>query len=168
MDILSNLKYAEGSRKKKKRVGRGQGSGHGGTSTRGHKGQMSRAGANHRDWFEGGQMPLLRRVPKRGFKNHNRTEYLTINLGELQKHIDKGSVDFSGKIDLALLLDNKVISGRNKPLKVLGNGELKAKIQISANSFSKSAIEKIEKNGGKAIVIESGDKEKVKTEAKPK
>ena len=80
MDILSNLKYAEGSRKKRKRVGRGQGSGHGGTSTKGHKGQMSRSGANHRDWFEGGQMPLIRRVPKRGFKNHNRTEYLTINL----------------------------------------------------------------------------------------
>ncbi len=168
MDILSNLKYAEGSRKNRKRVGRGQGSGHGGTSTKGHKGQMSRAGAKHRDWFEGGQMPLLRRLPKRGFKNHNRTEYLTINLGELQKHIDKGSVDFSGKIDLALLLENKVISGRNKPLKVLGNGELKAKIEISANSFSKSAKEKIEKNGGKAILIESGDKEKVKTEAKPK
>ncbi|MBS1516139.1 MAG: 50S ribosomal protein L15 [Bacteroidetes bacterium] len=151
MDILSNLKYAEGSRKKRKRVGRGQGSGHGGTSTKGHKGQMSRSGANHRDWFEGGQMPLIRRVPKRGFKNHNRTEYLTINLGELQKHIDKGNL--SDKIDLALLLENRVISGRNKPLKVLGNGELKTKIEVSANSFSKSAIEKIEKNGGKAIVI---------------
>jgi large subunit ribosomal protein L15 len=164
MDILSNLKYAEGSRKNKKRVGRGQGSGHGGTSTRGHKGQMSRAGAKHRDWFEGGQMPLLRRVPKRGFKNHNRTEYLTINLGELQKHIDKGNFSYD-KIDLALLLDNKVISGRNKPLKVLGNGELKAKIEITANSFSKSAIEKIEKNGGKAIVIEA-EKNTVNTEAK--
>lgn len=151
MDILSNLKYAEGSRKNRKRVGRGQGSGHGGTSTRGHKGQMSRSGANHRDWFEGGQMPLLRRVPKRGFKNHNRTEYLTINLGELQKHIDKGNL--SDKIDLALLLENNVISGRNKPLKVLGNGELTSKVEISANSFSKSAIEKIEKNGGKAIVV---------------
>lgn len=168
MDILSNLKYAEGSRKNRKRVGRGQGSGHGGTSTKGHKGQMSRSGAKHRDWFEGGQMPLLRRVPKRGFKNHNRTEYLTINLGELQKHIDNGNSNLSGKIDLALLLENKVISGRNKPLKVLGNGELKAKIEITANSFSKSAIEKIEKNGGKAILIESGDKDKVKTEAKPK
>ncbi|HNG92662.1 MAG TPA: 50S ribosomal protein L15 [Acidobacteriota bacterium] len=119
--------------------------------SKGHKGQMSRSGANHRDWFEGGQMPLIRRVPKRGFKNHNRTEYLTINLGELQKHIDKGNL--SDKIDLALLLENRVISGRNKPLKVLGNGELKTKIEVSANSFSKSAIEKIEKNGGKAIVI---------------
>jgi large subunit ribosomal protein L15 len=151
MDILSNLKYAEGSRKNRKRVGRGQGSGHGGTSTKGHKGQMSRSGANHRDWFEGGQMPLLRRVPKRGFKNHNRTEYLTINLGQLQKHIDKGSL--SDKIDLSSLFEKRVLSGRNKPLKVLGNGELTAKVEISANSFSKSAIEKIEKNGGKAIVV---------------
>jgi large subunit ribosomal protein L15 len=151
MDILSNLKYAEGSRKNRKRVGRGQGSGHGGTSTRGHKGQMSRSGANHRDWFEGGQMPLLRRVPKRGFKNHNRTEYLTINLGQLQKYIDKGNL--SDKIDLNSLFEKRVLSGRNKPLKVLGNGELTAKVEISANSFSKSAIEKIEKNGGKAIVI---------------
>ena len=151
MDILSNLTPAEGSRKPKKRVGRGQGSGHGGTSTRGHKGQMSRSGAKHKTWFEGGQMPLQRRIPKFGFKNFNRTEYHTINVGEIQKYIDKNKL--TDKIDLQTLLSGKLLSGRNKPLKVLGNGELKAKIEISAKSFSKSAIEKIEKNGGKVITV---------------
>ena len=92
MDILSNLKYAEGSRKKKKRVGRGQGSGHGGTSTRGHKGQHSRSGAKFRAWFEGGQMPLQRRVPKFGFKNINRVEFVTLHLEEIKAFMDKGKM----------------------------------------------------------------------------
>lgn len=152
MDILSNLKYAEGSRKKSKRVGRGQGSGHGGTSTRGHKGQHSRSGAKFRAWFEGGQMPLQRRVPKFGFKNINRVEFVTMNLDELQKLIDSGKITET-KIDKEYLISNKLIKGKNKPYKVLGNGELKSKLEISANAFSKSAKEKIEKGGGKAVII---------------
>ncbi len=152
MDILSNLKYAEGSRKKSKRVGRGQGSGHGGTSTRGHKGQHSRSGAKFRAWFEGGQMPLQRRVPKFGFKNFARVEYNTLNLSELQILIDSGKIS-EGKVDKEMLLKSKVIRGADKPLKILGNGELKSKIEISANAFSKSALEKIEKGGGKAITV---------------
>ncbi|MEO6695270.1 MAG: 50S ribosomal protein L15 [Ignavibacteria bacterium] len=152
MDVLSNLKYAEGSRKKKKRVGRGQGSGHGGTSTRGHKGQHSRSGAKFRAWFEGGQMPLQRRVPKFGFKNANRIEYLTINLDDLQNLIDKGKITDT-VINKELLLNNNFIKGRNMPLKILGNGELKAKLEITADAFSKSAKDKIEKGGGKAITV---------------
>lgn len=152
MDILSNLKYAEGSRKKKKRVGRGQGSGYGGTSTKGHKGQRSRSGAKFRTWFEGGQMPLQRRVPKFGFKNINRVEYITINLDDIQALIDSGKISET-KIDKEYLLTKKLIKGRNMPLKILGNGEITTKIEITANAFSKTAIDKIEKGGGKAVIV---------------
>lgn len=152
MDILSNLKYAEGSRKKKKRVGRGQGSGYGGTSTKGHKGQHSRSGAKFRAWFEGGQMPLQRRVPKFGFKNINRVEFITINLDDIQAFIDSGKISET-KIDKEYLLSKKLIKGRNMPLKVLGNGDIKTKIEISANAFSKTALDKIEKGGGKAVIV---------------
>ncbi|MCY7360908.1 MAG: 50S ribosomal protein L15 [Ignavibacteria bacterium] len=152
MDILSNLTYAEGSRKKKKRVGRGQGSGHGGTSTRGHKGQHSRSGAKFRAWFEGGQMPLQRRVPKFGFKNINRVEYVTINLDDIQSFIDAGKLKET-VINKEFLLANNFIKGKNKPLKILGNGEIKTKLEITANAFSKTAKEKIEKGGGKAVTI---------------
>ncbi|HMS34913.1 MAG TPA: 50S ribosomal protein L15 [Ignavibacteria bacterium] len=152
MDILSNLKYAEGSRKKKKRVGRGQGSGHGGTSTKGHKGQHSRSGAKFRAWFEGGQMPLQRRVPKFGFKNINRVEFTTINLDDIQAFIDSGKIS-EMKIDKEYLISNKLLKGKNMPFKVLGNGEIKSKIEITANAFSKTAKEKIEKGGGKAVLI---------------
>jgi len=152
MDILSNLKYAEGSRKKRKRVGRGQGSGHGGTSTRGHKGQHSRSGAKFRAWFEGGQMPLQRRVPKFGFKNINRVEYSVLNLNDIQKLIDDKKIQETS-IDKEYLLRNKFVKGKNKPLKILGNGEIKTKIDITADAFSKTAIEKIEKAGGKAVKL---------------
>ncbi|MBL8008068.1 MAG: 50S ribosomal protein L15 [Ignavibacteria bacterium] len=152
MDVLSNLKFAEGSRKKKKRVGRGQGSGHGGTSTRGHKGQRSRSGAKFRAWFEGGQMPLQRRVPKFGFKNVNRVEYVTINLDDIQELIDKGKIKET-IINKEYLLSQNLIKGKNKPLKILGNGELKAKLEITADAFSKTAKEKIEKGGGKAVTV---------------
>ncbi|MBK8980869.1 MAG: 50S ribosomal protein L15 [Ignavibacteria bacterium] len=152
MDILSNLKYAEGSRKKRKRVGRGQGSGHGGTSTRGHKGQHSRSGAKFRAWFEGGQMPLQRRVPKFGFKNINRVEYSVLNLNDIQKLIDDKKIQETS-IDKEYLLKNKFVKGKNKPLKILGNGEIKTKIDITADAFSKTAIEKIEKAGGKAVKL---------------
>ncbi len=152
MDILSNLKYAEGSRKKRKRVGRGQGSGHGGTSTRGHKGQHSRSGAKFRAWFEGGQMPLQRRVPKFGFKNINRVEFVTLNLDDIQAFIDKGKIK-DLKFDKEYLLTNNLIKGKNKPLKILGNGDITSKVEITADAFSKTAKEKIEKGGGKAVTV---------------
>ncbi|MBM4157778.1 MAG: 50S ribosomal protein L15 [Ignavibacteria bacterium] len=146
MDILSNLKYAEGSRKKRKRIGRGQGSGYGGTSTRGHKGAKSRSGFKNRYWFEGGQMPLQRRIPKFGFKNINRIEYNILNLGDIQKYIDAGKL--SNEINPEILLQKKIIKDKKKPLKILSSGEIKTGINITANSFSKSAQEKIEKSGG--------------------
>lgn len=152
MDILSNLKYAEGSRKKKKRVGRGQGSGYGGTSTKGHKGQRSRSGAKFRPWFEGGQMPLQRRVPKFGFKNINRVEFVTLNLDDIQAFIDKGKIK-ELKFDKEYLLTNNLIKGKNKPLKILGNGDITSKVEITADAFSKTAREKIEKGGGKAVTV---------------
>ena len=152
MDILSNLKYAEGSRKKKKRVERGQGSGYGGTSTKGHKGQRSRSGAKFRTWFEGGQMPLQRRVPKFGFKNINRVEFVTLNLDDIQAFIDKGKIK-ELKFDKEYLLTNNLIKGKNKPLKILGNGDITSKVEITADAFSKTAREKIEKGGGKAVTV---------------
>lgn len=150
MDFLSNLKYAEGSRKKPKRVGRGQGSGHGGTSTRGHKGAKSRSGYKNRAWFEGGQMPLQRRVPKFGFKNPHRVEYNVINLGKIQKLINSGKITET-VLNKEFLLEHGFVSGKNLPLKILGEGELSSKLEITANAFSKTAVEKIEKLGGKAI-----------------
>jgi large subunit ribosomal protein L15 len=152
MDILSNLKYAEGSRKRKKRVGRGQGSGFGGTSTRGENGAKSRSGYKNRAWFEGGQMPLQRRVPKFGFKNINRVEFNTINVGDLQKLVDSGKLKETS-LSYDFLLSNNFLKNKNKPLKILGNGDLKSKLEISADAFSKTAIEKIESAGGKAIKI---------------
>ena len=152
MDILSNLKYAKGSRKKKKRIGRGQGSGYGGTSTKGHKGAKSRAGYKNRAWFEGGQMPLQRRIPKFGFKNINRIEYNILNVGNLQQLIDSGKIKETD-LNLEYFFNKKILKDKRSPLKILGNGELKSKIEVSANSFSKTAKEKIEKLGGKALVV---------------
>jgi large subunit ribosomal protein L15 len=152
MDILSNLKYADGSRKKIKRIGRGVGSGHGKTSTRGHNGAGSRSGNKWRAWFEGGQMPLQRRIPKFGFTNPGRKEFQVLNLGKLQTFFEKGKLG-----DLVLspetLFKAGLISNKRLPLKVLGEGEFKQKLEISAHKFSKTAVEKIEKNGGKATVI---------------
>ena len=152
MDILSNLKYAKGSRKKRKRIGRGQGSGYGGTSTKGHKGAKSRAGYKNRAWFEGGQMPLQRRIPKFGFKNINRTDYNIINVGNIQQMINDGKIKGTN-LDLEFFLKRKILRDKNNPLKILGNGELKTKIDVSANAFSKTAKDKIENLGGKAIVV---------------
>jgi len=152
MDILSNLKYADGSRKKRKRIGRGPGSGHGKTSTRGHNGAGSRSGNKWRAWFEGGQMPLQRRLPKFGFTNPSRVEFQVLNLGKLQAFIDKGKV--SGQnLNPDTLLTTGIISSKKLPLKILGEGEFKSKLELSAHSFSKTAVEKIEKLGGKAIVL---------------
>jgi len=147
MDILSNLQYSPGSRKQRKRVGRGEGSGHGSQSTRGMNGQRSRAGSKKRAWFEGGQMPLQRRIPKRGFFSPFKVKYQVINLSNLQKLADKGVLE-DGKVDAAVLYKNGLISKAAYPYKILGNGEIKAKLQIEAHSFSASAKEKIEAASG--------------------
>lgn len=152
MDILSNLKFKEGSRKNRKRVGRGIGSGHGKTSGKGHKGQKSRSGAKHFAWFEGGQMPLQRRIPKFGFTNYRRAEFQVLNLGKLQSYYDNKKLN-QQNLDPKILFEKGIISKKNTPLKVLGEGELKQKVEISAHKFSKTAVEKIKKNGGKVTLI---------------
>jgi large subunit ribosomal protein L15 len=147
MDILSNLKYAEGSRKNRKRVGRGVGSGHGKTATKGMNGQLSRSGAKKKAWFEGGQMPLQRRIPKYGFTNHSRVEYQVVNLDVLQKLADEIKLT-SEIINPEMLKKLGLISTLNQPVKILGNGEIKSKLQLEVNGFSKAAKEKIETAGG--------------------
>jgi len=146
---LSNLKPAEGSTKKRKRIGRGQGSGHGGTSTRGHKGAGSRSGTKNKGGFEGGQMPLQRRVPKFGFKSLNRVEYVGVNLDAIQKMADEAKVT---KFDHAVFQKHGIVS-KNDLVKILGRGELTAKVEISAHAFSASAIKAIEAAGGTANKI---------------
>ena len=152
MNILGNLKYASGSKKKIKRIGRGVGSGHGKTSTRGHKGAGSRSGNKWHAWFEGGQMPLQRRLPKFGFKNPSRIEFQVLNLGKLQNFINKGAIG-SESLNPEKLFGKGIISSKSMPLKILGEGEIKTKLEISAHKFSKGAVEKIEKVGGKAITL---------------
>ncbi len=152
MDILSNLKYNEGSRKKRKRVGRGEGSGHGKTSTRGSNGQMSRSGASHKAWFEGGQMPLQRRVPKFGFKPLFRIEFQKINVNTLQDRIDSKKIPVEG-INKEILYKAGLISTLKRPVKILGNGEIKSKISIEVDAFSESAKQKIEAVGGSITKI---------------
>jgi len=148
---LSNLKPAKGSiNKNSKRVGRGQGSGKGGTSTRGHKGAKSRSGYSKKLGFEGGQMPLQRRIPKFGFKNINRVEYQGVNLDTIQSLIDnkkiKTKLDFDSMIKLRLVRKNELV-------KILGRGELKDKVKVSAHKFTASAKSAIEAAGGEAINI---------------
>ena len=141
---LGNLKPASGSTHSKKRVGRGHGSGLGRSAGRGDKGYHSRSGSKHRPWFEGGQMPLHRRVPKRGFSNFLfKKEYQIVNLSDLEK-ID------SEKIDSTLLKEKGIVKYALRPIKVLGDGDLSKKINITASAFSSSAIKKIEKAGGTA------------------
>jgi large subunit ribosomal protein L15 len=150
--LLSNLKFNEGSRKKRKRIGRGQGSGHGGTATRGHKGEGARSGVSYRPWFEGGQMPLVRRVPKFGFTNIFRTEYQKVNVDRLESLAAAGKFK-DGIVTPELLYSLGVVSKKKDPVKVLGNGELKTKLNVTAHAFSKSAIQKIEATGGKLQTI---------------
>ena len=144
---LTNLQPAEGATKSRKRIGRGQGSGRGGTSTRGHKGAQSRSGYSRKAGFEGGQMPLYRRVPKFGFKPLNRVEYNAINLDVLEKLASEKGLTI---IDKETLILNGLI-GKNDLVKVLGRGELKSKLEVKADCFSKSAKTAIESNGGVAI-----------------
>ncbi|MCB9255942.1 MAG: 50S ribosomal protein L15 [Chitinophagales bacterium] len=141
---LSSLKPAKGSTHNSKRVGRGQGSGKGGTSTKGHKGAQSRSGYSRKIGFEGGQMPLQRRIPKRGFKNVNRVEYAVINLAMIQHYAEKFNVD---TIDLEFLRKNNFIK-KSEILKVLANGELKSKVNVSAHAISATALAQLESVGG--------------------
>ncbi len=157
-DILSNLTPAPGSRKNRKRIGRGQGSGHGGTSTRGHKGAGSRSGSGYRAWFEGGQMPLSRRLPKRGFHSPFRIEYQVVNIEVLEKLAADGKIQ-DGVITPEILAKLGVVKNAARPVKVLGTGGLKTKLDISAHAFSKSAVQKIETVGGKAQTISSTSKD---------
>jgi large subunit ribosomal protein L15 len=150
---LSNLKPAKGSTHSKKRIGRGQGSGKGGTSTKGHKGQKSRAGASIPAWFEGGQMPLQRRVPKFGFKNRNRVAYAPINLSRLSRLLEEGRIS-EGDTVTPETLASLGLTDKRDLVKILGDGEFSAKLEISAHAFSASAKEKIEAAGGTVRVVE--------------
>ena len=146
---LSNLKPAEGSTKTRKRIGRGAGSGLGGTSTRGHKGAKSRSGYSKKVGFEGGQMPLQRRVPKFGFKNINRVEYKAINLDTIQTLADAKNLT---KVGISDFIEAGFISS-NQLVKVLGNGVLTNKLEVEANAFSKSAAAAIEAAGGTVVKL---------------
>jgi large subunit ribosomal protein L15 len=146
---LSNLKPAKGSVKRSKRLGRGQGSGKGGTSTRGHKGAKSRSGYSKKIGFEGGQMPLQRRIPKYGFKNINRKEYKAINLITLQNLAEKNNFE---KIDPEVLKKAGLVS-KNDLVKILGKGTLERKLEVHAHAFSKSAVEAIEAHKGTVIKL---------------
>ncbi len=147
---LESLKPAQGSTKNRKRVGRGQGSGRGGTSTRGHKGAQSRSGYSRKPGFEGGQMPLYRRIPKFGFKNINKIVYKAINLDDLEKLSEGKKLT---EITPEVLRANG-LAGKKDSIKVLGRGEIKTKLTVTADKFSKSAQEAIEKAGGSIIIQE--------------
>jgi large subunit ribosomal protein L15 len=144
---LHDLRPDKGSRKKRKRIGRGNSSGHGGTSTRGHKGQNARSGGGTRPGFEGGQMPLQRRIPKRGFTNIFRKEYAVFNLSHLNRLTDVDAVDPE------ILRGKGLIRGRSKPVKILANGEMERPLRVKAHKFSKKAIEKIQAAGGEVEVL---------------
>lgn len=146
---LSNLKPAKGSVSKNKRVGRGQGSGRGGTSTRGHKGAQSRSGYSRKIGFEGGQMPLYRRIPKFGFRNINRVEYRGVNIDVIQKLADEKKIT---SFDPQVMIENG-LAGKNDLIKILGRGELKLKLEVKAHAFTKKAKEAIESQGGAATKI---------------
>jgi large subunit ribosomal protein L15 len=148
---LHKLKPAEGSTKNRKRVGRGEGSKRGGTSTRGHKGAKSRSGYSRKVGFEGGQQPLQRRVPKFGFTNPNRVEYNGVNIDTLQQLFDSKKI--KSKVDKQVLIDNGLVQ-KNDFVKILGRGELKSKLSVTADAFSSTAKSAIEKAGGSANITE--------------
>ncbi|MCF8218336.1 MAG: 50S ribosomal protein L15 [Bacteroidales bacterium] len=147
---LSNLKPAKGAVKTKKRLGRGEGSGFGDTASKGHKGAQSRSGYKRRSGFEGGQMPLYRRVPKYGFKNHFRKSYTVVNLATLQKLVDERSIT---SFDNQVFIENGLV-GKNDNVKILGKGELNAKVDVKSDAFSGSAKKAIEEQGGTASLNE--------------
>jgi large subunit ribosomal protein L15 len=146
---LNNIQPASGATHNSKRIGRGQGSGKGGTSTKGHKGQKSRAGYSQKIGFEGGQMPLQRRLPKFGFNNISRKEYRGINLDTIQALVDAKKIS---EVTKEVLVENGLAT-KNEIVKILGRGELKSKVSISAHKFTKSAEEAIAKAGGNAITL---------------
>ncbi len=137
--------------KERKRVGRGNSSGHGSQAGKGHDGQLSRAGRKRRAWFEGGQMPLQRRVPKRGFNNYTKTVYQVVNVSQFDKL-------GAGELNPDIMKKQGAIANANRPVKVLGHGEMTKSVKVTADAFSKSAIEKIKKAGGEAIVRSSTEK----------
>ncbi|MCR5003995.1 MAG: 50S ribosomal protein L15 [Bacteroidales bacterium] len=147
---LENLKPAAGATKNSKRVGRGEGSGKGGTATRGTKGAQARAGYSHKIGFEGGQMPIQRRIPKGGFKNPTRVEYKAVNVAAIAALAEKFGKNEINTEDIKMA----GLAAKNELVKVLGNGEISAAVQVTADAFSKSAVAKIEAAGGKATVIE--------------
>ena len=147
---LHNLTPAEGSVKKGKRIARGEGSGKGGTATKGHNGQKSRSGYSRKIGFEGGQMPLQRRVPKFGFTNINRKEYQGINIDTLQALVDSGKI--TDTVNLDILIANR-LAGKNDLVKILGNGELKAKLNITVHKFTATAKAAIEAAGGEVVTL---------------
>ena len=146
MKHIGNLKKAHGSTHRNKRIGRGEGSGYGGTATRGHKGQKSRSGMKQARGFEGGQMPLNRRIPKFGFNNNFRIEYYAVNVSRLQELADKDKI--KDEVNAEILLEIGVIRNLKKPLKILGDGEISAKLNVTADRFTESAKQKIESAGG--------------------
>jgi large subunit ribosomal protein L15 len=145
---LSNLKPFYGAKHKEKRVGRGHGSGHGKTSGRGHKGQKARESLDIRPFFEGGQTPIIRRLPKRGFKNIFKVEYAVVNVGALSKAFSPNEV-----VDENSLREKGLIKGKGKPIKLLGNGEINIPLTIRVHAVSRSAEEKVEKAGGRIELI---------------
>lgn len=147
---LHNLKPAAGSTKNGKRIARGEGSGKGGTSTRGHKGAKSRSGYSRKIGFEGGQMPLQRRVPKFGFTNINRKEYVGVNLDKLQELVDNGRI--TDTVTMDVLVENR-LARKNELVKILGRGELKAKLNITVHKFTATAKAAIEAAGGEAVTL---------------
>ncbi|MFH0988591.1 MAG: 50S ribosomal protein L15 [bacterium] len=151
-DILSNLTPAKGSRRKVKRIGRGQGSGHGGTATKGHKGAKSRSGHKFKLWFEGGQMPLSRRVPKFGFKSRNAVDVQVVNVENLETRAAAKKFE-DGIVNPDVMYKVGLITKKHEPVKVLGTGELNTKLEVTAHAFSKSAVTKIEAAGGKVTVL---------------
>jgi large subunit ribosomal protein L15 len=151
MKHIGNITYSEGAKKNRKRIGRGPGSGHGGTSTRGHKGAQSRAGYSRKSGFEGGQMPLQRRVPKFGFYNRNRIEYQVINVGRLQELAEANRFD-SNVINLDVLYKAGVVAKSNVPVKVLGNGEISAALNLEVAGVTETAKQKIESAGGTVTI----------------
>lgn len=149
---LANLRPFEGSKHREKRVGRGPGSGHGKTSCRGQKGQRSRSGGGVPPWFEGGQMPLIRRLPKRGFKNPFRIEYEVVNIKELAKRFSEGAV-----VDVEALRKAGLVKGRKVRVKLLGDGEIDFSLTVRVHAASRKAQEKIERAGGKVELVRDRD-----------
>jgi large subunit ribosomal protein L15 len=154
MKHIGNISPNKGSHKSPKRIGRGAGSGHGGTSTRGHKGHAARSGFKSKRNFEGGQMPLSRRLPKFGFKNPFRIEYQEVNVARLQELVDNNKIHVGDTVDLDVLRNLGVIKSSRIPVKVLGNGDLTAKLNVTAAKFTETAKGKIEHAGGSVVIDE--------------